>query len=76
MLRTQNLGFLPHVSPANGLAIPAKRADALIQDLRQGRDDIVLLEECFDLTVAKRLVFILFVMVMESPSFSDSCSAK
>jgi hypothetical protein len=56
VLRTQNLGFIPHVSPVNGLAIPPKRAPAMLRDVKSGRDDIICLQELFDLTVISRVV--------------------
>ncbi|ELR17079.1 uncharacterized protein ACA1_057110 [Acanthamoeba castellanii str. Neff] len=56
VLRTQNLGFIPHVSPVNGLAIPPKRAPAMLRDVKSGRDDIICLQELFDLTVINRVL--------------------
>jgi hypothetical protein len=35
-LRTQNLGFLPHLSSANNLANPVKRVKYLLQELQLG----------------------------------------
>lgn len=55
-LRTQNIGFLPTVSPANGLATPMKRVRALLADLRSGLDDVVCLQEEFDLDVCDYLL--------------------
>jgi hypothetical protein len=59
VLRTQNLGFIPHVSPVNGLAVPPKRAPAMLRDVKSGRDDIICLQELFDLTVIDRVVSII-----------------
>ncbi|ELR20156.1 uncharacterized protein ACA1_116170 [Acanthamoeba castellanii str. Neff] len=55
-LRTQNLGFLPHLSSANNLANPTKRVKYLLQELQLGRDDVLCFQECFDLAATKAII--------------------
>lgn len=58
VLRTQNLGFIPHVSLVNGMAVPPKRAPAFLRHLKEGHDDVICLQELFDLTVIDRVVYL------------------
>jgi len=55
-IRTHNMGCLPHISPANGLVLPRKRVKALLRNLLQGNDDIICLQEVFDVDVCNYLI--------------------
>jgi len=66
-VRTQNLGFLPHISSANNLANPMDRVDFLLRELQLGKDDVICFQECFDLAATKAIV----ERLVRQPRYAD-----